>query len=75
MHCKTTSTKPVFKAYHLRQAMLHPPGLDKLIATKHPVRIIEEMLGKINIQPLISCYASVAQRATILHVKKDICIH
>ena len=50
--------KPVFKAYHQRQAMLLPPSLDELIAPKHPVRVVDEVLGKINIQPLINCYVS-----------------
>src|SRR5215210_1887975 len=47
---------PVFKAYHQRQAMLLPPSLDELIPAKHPVRVVDEVLGKINIQPLINCY-------------------
>lgn len=55
---KGTVLKPVFKAYHQRQAMLLPPSLDELIAAKHPVRIVDEVLGKINIQPLINCYVS-----------------
>lgn len=50
--------KPVFKAYHQRQAMLLPPSLDELIPLKHPVRVVDEVLGKINIQPLINCYVS-----------------
>lgn len=36
--------KPVFKAYHQRQAMLLPPSLDELIALKHPVRVVDEVL-------------------------------
>ena len=50
--------KPVFKAYHQRQTMLLPLNLDELIASKHPVRVVDEVLGKINIQPLINCYVS-----------------
>ena len=50
--------KPVFKALHQRQAMLLPPSLDELIPLKHPVRVVDEVLGKINIQPLINCYVS-----------------
>jgi len=38
--------------------MLLPPSLDELIPAKHPVRVVDEVLGKINIQPLINCYAS-----------------
>ena len=50
--------KPVFKAYHQRQTMLLPPSLEELIAAKHPVRVVDEVLGKINIQPLINCYVT-----------------
>ena len=50
--------KPIFKAFHPRQAMLLPPSLDELIPLNHPVRVVDEVLGKINIQPLINCYVS-----------------
>ncbi|MDQ6609926.1 MAG: IS1182 family transposase [Bacteroidota bacterium] len=50
--------KPVFKAYQQRQTMLLPPSLEELIALKHPVRVVDEVLGKINLQPLINCYAT-----------------
>lgn len=48
--------QPVFKAYHQHQAMLLPPSLDELIAANHPVRVVDEVLSKINIQPLIRQY-------------------
>lgn len=48
--------RPVFKAYHQRQAMLLPPSLDELITATHPVRIVDEVLSKIDIQPLIRQY-------------------
>ena len=48
--------QPVFKAYHQRQAMLLPPSLDELIAQNHPVRIVDDVLSKIDIQPLIRKY-------------------
>ena len=48
--------RPVFKAYHQHQAMLLPPSLDELIAATHPVRIVDEVLSKIDIQPLIRQY-------------------
>ncbi len=48
--------RPVFKAYHQHQAMLLPPGLDELIAANHPVRVVDEVLSKINIEPLIRQY-------------------
>jgi len=48
--------QPVFKAYHQRQAMLLPPSLDELIAVNHPVRVVDEVLNKIDIQPLLHQY-------------------
>ena len=48
--------KPIFKAYHQRQAMLLPPSLDELISAHHPVRVVDEVLSKIDIQPLIRQY-------------------
>jgi transposase len=48
--------QPVFKAYHQRQVMLLPPSLDELIAINHPVRVVDEVLSKIDIQPLVRQY-------------------
>jgi transposase len=48
--------QPVFKAYHQRQAMLLPPSLDELIAANHPVRVVDDVLSKIDIKPLIREY-------------------
>jgi transposase/endonuclease III len=45
-----------FKAYHQHQAMLLPPSLDELIAQGHPVRIVNEVLDKINIDALLKKY-------------------
>lgn len=49
--------KPVFKAYHQRQVMLLPPSPDELIKPGHPVRTVDEVLSKINIDPLVKKYA------------------
>lgn len=48
--------QPVFKMYHQRQAMLLPPNLDELIAENQPVRIVDDVLSKIDIKPLIRQY-------------------
>ncbi len=45
-----------FKAYHQHQAMLLPPSLDELIARDHPVRIVNQVLDKIDIDPLLKKY-------------------
>lgn len=46
----------VFKAYTQHQAMLLPPSLDELIAADHPVRIVNQVLDKIDIEPLLKKY-------------------
>lgn len=48
--------QPIFKAYHQNQVLLLPPGLEELIAANHPVRIINEVLNKIDIRPLMQQY-------------------
>ena len=45
-----------FKAYQQHQAMLLPPSLDELIASGHPVRIVNQVLDKIDIDPLLKKY-------------------
>ncbi len=45
-----------FKAYQQHQAMLLPPSLDELIAQGHPVRIVNQVLDKINLDPLLKKY-------------------
>ena len=45
-----------FKAYHQHQAMLIPPSLDELIAKDHPVRVVNQVLDKIDIEPLVKKY-------------------
>jgi transposase len=46
----------VFKAYTQHQPMLLPPSLDELIAADHPVRIVNQVLDKIDIEPLLKKY-------------------
>lgn len=48
--------KVVFKTYNQHQPMLLPPSLDELIAANHPVRIVSDVLDKINIGPLVRTY-------------------
>jgi transposase len=46
----------VFKSYTPNQAMLLPPSLDELIAKDHPVRIVADVIDKINLTPLLQKY-------------------
>ncbi len=51
--CKS---KLVFKDYNPKQIMLLPPSLEELIAENHPVRIVDNVIERINIDPLLSSY-------------------
>jgi hypothetical protein len=42
-----------FKAYQQHQGMLLPPSLDELISQGRPVRIVNQVMDKINIDPLL----------------------
>jgi hypothetical protein len=46
----------VFKSDFQHQAMLLPPDLNDLIAANHPVRVISEVLDKVDITRLIQQY-------------------
>ncbi|SER88846.1 hypothetical protein SAMN04488023_119107, partial [Pedobacter rhizosphaerae] len=48
--------KPVFKPYYQNQIMAIPPTLDELVAKGHPVRIVNDVINRINIQGLLDAY-------------------
>ena len=47
-----SSKRKVFKDYHRDQLMLLPPSLDELIGEKHPVRLVNSVIDRINIEVL-----------------------
>lgn len=47
---------PVFKDYSPNQMMLLPPSLEELIESNHPVRIVGEIIDKINADSLFDQY-------------------
>lgn len=53
---KQISHSVVFKAYEQHQTLLLPPSLEELIAADHPVRIVNTVLDKINIDALLKTY-------------------
>jgi transposase len=53
---KGKTLKVVFKADNQRQAMLLPPDLNDLIAANHPVRVINDVLDKVDITSLVKLY-------------------
>jgi transposase len=46
-------TKVVFKNYTPNQMMMLPPSLEELIEQNHPVRIVNQVIDKIDIDPLL----------------------
>jgi len=47
---------PVFKPYYQDQIMAIPPSLDELVSKSHPVRIVNDVINRINIQGLLDAY-------------------
>jgi transposase len=50
------SRRPVFKPYNQQQLLAIPPKLEELIPQAHPVRVVNEVINKINIEPLLKAY-------------------
>ncbi len=48
---------PAFKPYLQDQLMAFPPTFDDLIPQEHPVRVIDNVVGKINLLPLLKVYS------------------
>src|SRR5579863_4693779 len=46
----------VFKANHQHQIMAFPPSLDELVAADHPVRVVHDVLERIDITALLHQY-------------------
>ncbi|MFC3561998.1 IS1182 family transposase [Pedobacter jamesrossensis] len=49
--------KPAFKPYLQDQLMAFPPTFDELIPQEHPVRVIDSVVAKINLLPLLKAYS------------------
>jgi transposase len=48
-----TKTKVVFKNYTPNQVMMLPPSLEELIDKNHPVRVVNQIIDLIDIDPLL----------------------
>lgn len=51
---KTKQVK--FKPYNQGQLMVLPPSFDDLIPSTHPVRVVNQVIDKINLNPLMATY-------------------
>jgi hypothetical protein len=43
---------PTFKPYNQHQIMMLSPSLEELISKDHPVRIVNDVINYVNIEPL-----------------------
>lgn len=48
--------KPLFKAYNQNQQFLFPPSLEDMIAENHPVRVVSEVIDRVDIDIIIKKY-------------------
>ncbi len=51
-----SNSKVVFKDYAPKQNLLLPPGLDELIEEHHPVRVVSEVVDRLELSGLIGKY-------------------
>src|SRR5210317_2216620 len=49
-------SKLVFKDYNINQNLLLPPSLEDLIAPNHPVRIVNQVVDNLNLDPILAKY-------------------
>ena len=49
-------SKVVFKDYNFNQNLLLPPSLEELIAPNHPVRIVNQVVDNLNLDPILARY-------------------
>ncbi|MBU1760993.1 MAG: transposase, partial [Bacteroidetes bacterium] len=47
---------PTFKPYNQHQIMMLPPSLEELVPLNHAVRVVNEVINRINVEPLLSAY-------------------
>jgi transposase len=48
--------RPVFKPYHQRQLMAIPPTLEELVPAGHPVRVVNDVVDRLDLEPLLKAY-------------------
>ena len=51
--------QPTFKPYNQEQIMLLPPSLEELVPKSHLVRIVNEVINKVNLEPLNASYKTI----------------
>jgi len=49
-------SKLVFKDYNHNQNLLLPPSLEVLITPNHPVRVVNQVVDNLNLDPILAKY-------------------
>ncbi len=49
-------SKVVFKDYNFNQSLLLPPSLEELIDPNHPVRVVNQVVDNLNLDPILAKY-------------------
>ncbi len=49
-------SKVVYKDYNHNQNLLLPPSLEELIAPNHPVRVVNQVVDNLNLDPILAKY-------------------
>ncbi len=52
----SNNSELIFKDYNVNQILLFPPSLEELIDDHHPVRVVNQVVDQINIEPLLAKY-------------------
>lgn len=52
----SNNSELIFKDYNVNQILLFPPSLEELIDAHHPVRVVNQVVDCINIEPLLAKY-------------------
>mgnify|MGYP000060268103 CR=1 FL=1 len=53
---KHNKSKVVFKDYNFNQNLLLPPSLEELIDPNHPVRVVNQVVDHLNLEPILAKY-------------------
>ncbi|HPI98626.1 MAG TPA: IS1182 family transposase, partial [Synergistales bacterium] len=53
---RNDKSKVVFRDYNFNQNLLLPPSLEELIAPNHPVRVVNQVIDNLNLDPILKKY-------------------
>ncbi len=54
---QTNNSKVVFKNYNFNQNLLLPPSLEEMISPNHSVRVVNQVIDNLNLDPVLKQYA------------------